>query len=148
LPHQTPISPVARINYFHGQIDAYSEQGAFGLNLALDKQNFESLQTSTGGQISYPLSQSFGVIIPQASFSWNHEFLNDSRNITAKYSADPNGVTFNATTNSPDRDFFILGTGVSGVFLEDVQLFFNYQALLGYSRVTSHGFTGGIRLEF
>lgn len=80
------MSPFARINYFHGQIDRYSEQGAFGLNLDVNKQNFESLQSSAGGQISYPFSQSFGVIIPQASFSWNHEFLNDSRNITDRKS--------------------------------------------------------------
>ncbi len=142
------ISPVARVNYFHGKIDSYSEQGAFGLNLDVNKQNFESLQSSIGGQISYALSQSFGVITPQLSFTYNHEFMNDSRNITAKFSADPNNFTFNATTNSPDRDFFVLGTGVSSVLQGGVQLFFNYQTLLGYNRVTSHGFTGGVKLEF
>jgi len=142
------MSPVVRINYFNGQIDPYSEDGAFGLNLDVDEQNFESLQSSVGGQISYPFSQSFGVITPQASFSWNHEFLNDSRNITAKYSADPKNITFNAITNSPDRDFVLLGTGVSSVLQGGIQLFFNYQTLLGYDRVTSHGFTGGVRLEF
>lgn len=142
------VNPIARVNYFHGQINPYSEQGAFGLNLDVNKQNFESLQSSTGGQVSYPFSKSFGVITPQASFFWNHEFLNGSRNITAKYSADPNGITFNAITNSPTRDFFILSTGVSSVLQGGAQLFFNYQTLLGYNRVTSHGFTGGLRLEF
>jgi len=142
------MSPVVRVNYFHGQIDSYSEQGASGLNLAVDKQNFESLQSSLGGQISYAFSQSFGVITPQASFAWNHEFMNDSRNITARYSADPNFISFNAVTNSPDRDFVILGAGVSSVLQGGVQLLFNYQTLLGYDRVTSHGFTGGVRFEF
>jgi uncharacterized protein with beta-barrel porin domain len=142
------MSPVVRVNYFHGQIDSYSEQGADGLNLAVDNQNFESLQSSLGGQISYAFSQSFGVITPQASFSWNHEFMNDSRNITARYSADPNFIPLNAVTNSPDRDFVILGAGVSSVLQGGVQLLFNYQTLLGYDRVTSHGFTGGVRLEF
>ena len=142
------MSPVVRVNYFHGQIDSYSEQGAFGLNLDVNKQNFESLQSSLGGQISYAFSQSFGVITPQASFSWQHEFMNDSRNITARYSADPNFISFNAVTNSPDRDFVILGAGVSSVLQGGVQLLFNYQTLLGYDRVTSHGFTGGVRLEF
>ena len=142
------MSPVLRVNYFHGQIDSYSEQGAFGLNLDVNKQNFESLQSSLGGQISYAFSQSFGVVTPQASFSWNHEFMNESRNITARYSADPNFISFNAITNSPDRDFVILGAGVSSVLQGGVQLFFNYQTLLGYNRVTSHGFTAGARLEF
>ena len=142
------MSPIARVNYFNGQIDAYSEKGAYGLNLAVEKQIFQSLQSSLGGQISYAFSQSFGVITPQASFSWNHEFMNDSRKITARYSADPNFISFNAITNSPDRDFVILGTGASSVLQGGVQLFFNYQTLLGYNRVTSHGFTVGARLEF
>lgn len=142
------VSPFVRFNYFHGQIDRYSEQGAQGLNLTVDKQNFESLQSNVGGQVSYAFSQSFGVITPQISFSYNHEFLNNSRNINAQYSADPYGNKLSAVTNSPDRDFFILGAGVSSVLRGGVQLFFNYQALLGYDRVTSHGFTGGVRLEF
>lgn len=148
--HQAALnmSPFARVNYFHGQIDRYSEQGALGLNLDVNKQNFESLQSSAGGQISYAFSQSFGVITPQTSFTYNHEFMNDSRNITANYSADPNGFKFNAATNSPDRDFFVFATGVSSVLQGGVQMFFNYQTLLGYDRVTSHGFTGGMRLEF
>ncbi|MDD5632026.1 MAG: autotransporter outer membrane beta-barrel domain-containing protein [Methylococcales bacterium] len=142
------MSPIARVNYLHGQIDSYTEQGAYGLNLAVDKQKFESLQSSFGGQISYAFSQSFGVITPRTSFSWNHEFMNGSRNITARYSADPNFISFNAVTNSPDRDFAIFGAGVSSVLRGGVQLLFNYQTLLGYNRVTSHGFTAGARLEF
>lgn len=142
------MSPFVRANYMHGSIDRYSEQGASGLNLDIAQQNFESLQTNLGGQISYAFSQSFGVITPQALFSYNHEFMNDSRNITANFSADPNGNKLLATTNSPDRDFFVFGTGVSSVLQGGVQLFFNYQTLLGYDRVTSHGFTGGARLEF
>jgi len=74
--------------------------------------------------------------------------MNDSRNITARYSADPFFTSFNAVTNSPDRDFVILGAGVSSVLQGGIQLLFNYQTLLGYDRVTSHGFTGGVRLEF
>jgi len=65
------MSPIVRVNYFHGQINHYSEQGAYGLNLAVNEQNFESLQSSLGGQISYAFSQSFGVIIPRHLFPGN-----------------------------------------------------------------------------
>lgn len=142
------VNPFVRGTYMFGQIDRYSEQGASGLNLDVNEQEFESAQTIVGGQLSYAFSQSFGVIIPQASFSWNHEFKNDSRSILASYSADPGHLTLTANSAAPDRDYFILGGGVSGVLQGGVQLFFNYQTLLGYQHINSHGFSSGVRVEF
>ena len=142
------IRPYARLDYYHGNIDSYKESGAFGLNLAVDEQNFESLQSVLGTQLSYTFSQSFGVIIPQINFGWNHEFLNKSRDINARYTADPNNFTLTAVTNGADNDYFTLGAGVSSVLQGGAQLYFNYTSLLGYSHVESNSFEAGFRLEF
>jgi outer membrane autotransporter protein len=142
------IRPYARLDYYHGNIDSYKESGAFGLNLAVDEQNFESLQSVLGTQLSYTFSHSLGVIIPQINFGWNHEFLNKSREINARYTADPNNFTLTAVTNGADNDFFTLGAGVSSVLQGGTQLYFNYTSLLGYSNVESHSFEAGFRLEF
>lgn len=142
------VNPFVRGTYMYGQIDRYSERGAFGLNLDVQEQEFESAQTIVGGQLSYVFNQSYGVIIPQISFSWNHEYKNDARKILASYSADPAQFTLTANTAAPDRDYFLLGGGLSGVLQNGVQLYFNYQTLLGYQNVTSHGFSSGVRIEF
>jgi outer membrane autotransporter protein len=140
--------PFARVEYYHGNIDNYSESGAFGLNLSVDEQNFESLKSILGTQLTYAISHSAGVIIPQINFGWHHEFLNKSRAINARYSADFNNNTLTALTDSPDQDYFTLGAGVSSVLQGGIQLFFNYQSLLGYSDINSHSFEAGVRLEF
>jgi len=147
------INPYFRLDYYHGTIDSYTETGALGLNLAVDEQNFDSLQTLLGVQLAYAFSHSYGVFIPQFNVGWHHEILNDSRAINARYvaadadlgSANP---TLTALTDNPDRDYATLGFGFSNVFQEGVQVFFNYQALLGYRNVNSNGFTGGVRFEF
>lgn len=142
------INPLVRLDYYHGRIDHYTETGAFGLNLSIEEQNFESLQTLLGLQISYAFSHSFGVLIPQFNVGWHHEFLNDSRAINARYIADFNNNILTTFTENPDRDYATVGFGFSSVFKGGAQVFFNYQALLGYNNVDSNGFTGGVRLEF
>ena len=99
-------------------------------------------------QLAYAFSYSYGVFIPQFNAGWHHEILNNSRTINASYTADPNGVTLTALTDNPDRDYATVGFGFSNVFQGGVQIFFNYQALLGYRNVNSNGFTGGVRFEF
>ncbi|RLA16961.1 MAG: hypothetical protein DRQ62_15495 [Gammaproteobacteria bacterium] len=142
------VNPYVRLDYFHGEIDSYTETGAVGLNLAVDEQNYDSLQSLLGIQLSYVFNQSFGVIIPQFSVGWHHEFLNKSRAINARYVADFNNNVLTAYTDNPDRDYATLGFGASSVFEGGLQVFLNYQALLGYSNVNSNGFTGGVRFEF
>ena len=142
------LRPYTRFDYYHGQIDAYNESGAFGLNLSVAEQTFESLQSQLGAQLSYVFSPSFGVIIPQINVAWHHEFLNNSRAINARYSADVNNFTLTAITDGADRDFATLGVGVSSVLAGGTQLFLNYQTLLGYNRVSSHVLATGVRLEF
>ena len=145
------INPYFRLDYYHGNIDDYTETGALGLNLAVDEQNFDSLQTLLGIQLAYAFSHSYGVFIPQFNTGWHHEILNNSRDITAEFATtDAQGLDNNiltALTDNPDRDYATLGFGFSNVFQGGVQVFFNYQALLGYRNVSSNGFTGGVRYE-
>ena len=149
------INPFFRMDYYHGTIDSYTESGAIGLNLKVDKQNFNSLQSQLGVQLAYAFSHSYGVFMPQFNVGWHHEISNKSRSITAQFATlsedqlnDINNNTLTALTDNPDRDYATLGFGFSNVFQGGIQVFFNYQALLAYHNVNSHGFTGGVRFEF
>ncbi|NOQ13482.1 MAG: autotransporter domain-containing protein [Methyloprofundus sp.] len=146
------INPYFRLDYYHGRIDSYTETGAQGLNLKVDEQNFDSLQSLLGVQLAYAFSHSYGVFIPQFNVGWHHEMLNKSRSITAEFATtdaqDLNNNVLTARTDNPDQDYATLGFGFSNVFQGGVQVFFNYQALLAYNNVNSNGFTGGVRFEF
>ena len=139
--------PFARLTYQETKVDDYEEKGAEGLNLTVDDQDWDSLTTTLGGGASYASSRDWGVLIPFARVAWVHEFENDSQKMKAFYTVDPQQNNLVAQTDDPDRDYFELGIGVSAVMRGGLQAFFDYQTLLGYSDLTDHIFTIGIRSE-
>jgi uncharacterized protein YhjY with autotransporter beta-barrel domain len=142
-------STQAHVNYLKATINGYTEQNAHEFNLQLEDQSIKSLTSIVGEQVSYALSRGFGVLMPEASLMWYHEFSNDSRLVLARYVADPLSANFLAApTDNPDRDYFSFGIGTSAVFAGGLQAFVHYEALLGLSNISDNLFTGGVRLEF
>ncbi len=140
--------PYVKFNYLSVQTDKYTEQGAGGLNLVINEQQAESMQSVVGAQISYSMSQSFGVLVPYLRFQWQHEFRDPSRSLVARYLNDPRNNLLVATSDSPDTDYFNLNTGISTVLQNGLQAYFNYNALLGNDLISGHLFTVGVRQEF
>lgn len=117
--------------------------------MAFADQTVESVTTTLGGQVSYPVSTSWGVLMPTVRGEWHHQYEDSSRNIAVRFLGDTtSGMAFNTVSSSPDRNYFTVGTGVSGTFAQGLSAFFNYDALLGYRSVESHLFTLGARMEF
>ena len=139
--------PFVRLTYQNTEIDGYSETGAFGLDLTVGDQEWESFTSVIGARSSYPLSQSWGVLTPQVRVGWVHEFDNDSQLMSAFYTNDPRRNALTAVTDDPDRNYFELGLGISAAMQNGLQAFFDYQTLLGHRYVTDHTFTIGVRKE-
>jgi outer membrane lipase/esterase len=147
------FGPYGRINYLKQYIDGYSERidntsPGFGLPLAFGDQDIDSLTTALGVQGSYAISTGLGVFVPQVLFEWIHEFLDDQRAIVARYVHDPNNVPLSISTEHPDRNYFNLGFGVSGVFRRGTSAFLYYQTALGLENITKHDIVLGVRLAF
>jgi outer membrane lipase/esterase len=145
--------PYLRLTYLKTDIDGFQERidgtsPGFGLALAYEDQDIESLQTALGLHISYAISTAFTVLVPQLLFEWVHEFLDDSRTVTARYVNDPNGVAIPFATDDPDRNFFNLGVALSSVFRRGTSAFVYYQNTLGLRDVTKHDIVLGVRLAF
>ncbi|MDD1622388.1 MAG: autotransporter domain-containing protein [Methylococcaceae bacterium] len=138
----------ARTEYGHMEIGQYRETGASGLNLAIDPQKNKSVVTSFGGQISYAISTSFGVLQPQLNLDWEHEFKNNSREVISRFVDDSSGTAFVIRTNDPDRDYLNLQSGISAVLPNGLSAFVQYETLLGYRYGTRHTVNAGVRLEF
>jgi outer membrane autotransporter protein len=150
--NQGPISfgPYGRATYMRVDIDSYEERGAdaSGLNFSVDDQEWTSLTSVLGAEFSYAISSQRAVIIPQARLGWVHQFENDQTEVTASYINDPRDNQFRVVTNEPDRDYFELNLSVSSVLQDGLQLFVNYDTLLGLEDLTDHQLTLGGRLEF
>jgi outer membrane autotransporter protein len=151
--HGFTFGPYGRLSYLKANIDAFQERidntnAGFGLALAIDEQDVESLTWALGGQVSYAISTGFGVLVPQLRFEWEHEFLDDQRTILARFVADPANTPILLETDDPDRDYFNLGAGLSAVFQRGVAAFVYYETALALRDVTAHQVTVGLRLAF
>jgi uncharacterized protein with beta-barrel porin domain len=143
------IGPRFRFRYSDLNINGYTETGSSGLELRFLGDRVTSLQTALGIQISAALNTVFGVLVPQVTADWTHEYQNNQHAMFAQFAQDgrPVPLTFQFQNDKPDRDFFHIGTGLGLVLPHGIQPFVNFETLLGNSQFTNFVGTAGIRLE-
>jgi outer membrane autotransporter protein len=141
------FGPTFRVNYVHVHIDSYQESGANPFNLHIGSQTIESVTTQLGGQATYAIGMTWGVLMPLLSANWQHEYKNNSRNTTGSVVAQPS-TNVVVQTNNPDRDYGNVGVGVSATFRGGKSAFLHYEEVIGLSNFTNHSFNAGFRLEF
>ncbi|MGZ8944169.1 MAG: autotransporter outer membrane beta-barrel domain-containing protein [Methylococcaceae bacterium] len=146
--------PYGRVSYQNNQIDGYQESATvplspgYGSLLSIGSQSAQSTRTAVGGQLSYALSTKHGVFTPTARAEWLHEYNNGSKFINARYINDPSNAAFSISSDSPDRNFFNLGSGVSATLAHGASAFMFYEAMVGNNNLTQHSISAGIRSEF
>lgn len=145
--------PYGRVSYQNVQIDGYQENASnpgapgAGALATVGKQNAVSLQTAFGGQISYALSTSFGVLMPTARAEWVHEFHDGSRPVNWQFSSVPQTPFVNVSDGS-SRNFANVGAGFSAQFTHGASAFMFYEAMLGRNNIADHSISAGVRAEF
>ena len=144
------IGPRVGLNYRHLSIDGFQESGSgtTGLELAYKSQDQESLTSRVGLYGSMAISTRIGVFIPQASFDYIHEFLDDQRSIRFHFVGDADQTQFRFENDPPDRNYFHVGAGLVVALPGGFYPFVNYRALLGYKDQSSHVVTAGLRFAF
>ncbi|MBV1921899.1 MAG: autotransporter outer membrane beta-barrel domain-containing protein [Pseudomonadales bacterium] len=147
------LSPYFRLNYMEAQVDGYQETGAGEFEFIVDRYEVDSLIAVAGVSATRVVNTRVGAVIPQARIAWAHEHQNDTDTFNYRYAweAVPSGGSswvFPIESEEPDRDYFVVGIGVSGVFTGGAQLFADYQTVVGHRRISEHVITGGVRLEF
>ncbi|MEW8049725.1 MAG: autotransporter outer membrane beta-barrel domain-containing protein [Candidatus Thiodiazotropha sp.] len=148
------FTPYGRLSYTRAEIDAYTETASnptvagLGSMLHIEDQELDSLVLVVGGNVSYTLSTTDAVLIPQLRFEWEHEFKDDSRFISARFVNDPTRSIFVIETDEADRDYFNLGIGLSAVFAQGRSGYLFYETRLDQDDVTLHMINAGLRIEF
>ncbi|MCU0834566.1 MAG: autotransporter domain-containing protein [Chromatiaceae bacterium] len=137
-----------RVGYLKVDVDGFRESGAGGLNLEVDGFDATSVTTTLGARVSRVFNTTRAVIVPQARVEWEHEYDDDASRLVARFSADPTRTSFDIRTDSPDRDYFRIGLGVSALFPQGLSAFVNYNTLIDKSDWTDHLIDVGMRWEF
>jgi outer membrane autotransporter protein len=142
------IGPRVGVLYRENRIDSYRESGNTGLELAYDNQNVQSLTTTVGFFGSMAISTGVGVVVPQVSGEYVHEFLDDQRSVGFRLVQDLAQTRFLYQTDPPDRDYFNIGVGVTMVLASGIQPFLSFRELVGYDDRSSHSVSVGVRIPF
>jgi outer membrane autotransporter protein len=140
--------PRLGVNYRDTTIDGFRESGSTGVELAYDNQNIVSLTTNAGVFASIAITTGLGVIVPQTTVEYVHEFLDDQRSVGFRFVQDLRRRRFLYQTDPPDRDYVNVALGVSMVFPGGVTGFANFRELVGYRDRSSHAVSLGVRLAF
>jgi outer membrane autotransporter protein len=142
------FGPRAGISYSREWVSNYRENGTSGLALRYSGMDDETLQTSLGGAASMAISTSYGVVVPQLSAQWVHDYAIGGRNVNARYVDDPTGSEFKFKREQTARNFAIVDVGISASLPHDIQPFANFTTMQGNTNFTSYGGVLGVRIGF
>ncbi len=141
------LSPTLGMNYAKLHVDGFTETGADSADLAVSSQEADSLRTRLGGKLDKPFTARGITWDPEVRAVWQHEYLDDSRLITAQFSQPSSGF-FSVQTTLPARDSALLGGGITARWLKNVDLYLDYTAQVGQRNSIVQGVQGGGRLRF
>lgn len=147
------FTPALRVDYLDNQIDSYQERSTNiettggAMALALGSTSFESLTSNLGLAIAKAISTNSGVVVPQISLDWVHEFEDDPTIIRARFVNDINRTRFGVGTTELDSDYFDLALGLSAQFQGGKSGFIAYRTLLDYDGLSYNSIEAGFRIE-
>jgi uncharacterized protein with beta-barrel porin domain len=148
------FGPYLRGILSHLSLDEFSESmsdpgapGA-GLGTSVDSRSMSSLLGVLGGRVSYTTSQNWGILVPNATLEWNHEFRNDPQTAVVRFLADPTQTPIVLTDNAPDSSYFNVGIGLNAILPQGRSGYVYLEHLVGSSGAHENRLSIGIRIEF
>lgn len=143
------IGPRLGVDARQWDMNSYRESTNTGLELRYNNQHQTSIQSNLGIFASSAHNFDFGVLVPQISVSWVHEYANDSRIINAHFVQATDSVTgpgFYFQTENPARDWALIDLGASLLVQNDLQVFANVSTVQGNQNFVSYGGNVGVRV--
>jgi outer membrane autotransporter protein len=147
------LSPTVGVFYVDATIDGFTEDGAPGINLVYDEQNFKSFTGNLGLRLTYAWNVSWGVLLPHLRTDFVREFEDQVEVFGVRFAADPFDAGSNPTppilveTDNPDRSYWRLAAGFSAQFKHGVSGYIEYQRLQSYQLIDFQDVSFGLRFQ-
>ncbi|MBK8285439.1 MAG: autotransporter domain-containing protein [Ahniella sp.] len=146
------FGPYGRLTWsrfgFDEAVETLQSQSGAGLGMIIDTRDVTSILGVVGGRVSFTHSTNWGILMPNLSLEWEHEFKDDPGVIEARFINDPTGTPIVVSGESYDSDFMRLGLGLSMVFANGKSGFVLYERSLGRSDFSEDNLNLGLRIEF
>lgn len=144
---QFVVVPLASLLYSHMHIGGYTETGADSIDLVVNPQGYDFLQSGLGAKIEIPVKNSANNLdwVPEFHALWMYEFIGDEASSTSRFTSGT--TTFKTTGFSPEQSSFNLGTGVTYNINDSVSLNLKYDFEYR-TDYTGHSGSGTVRWQF
>jgi len=108
----TTITPSAGLQYTGLNVNAYTESGDPAIDLAVNAQHYDLLQSTLGAKVARDFSLGDSLAIrPEGHANWLHDFDDDRMIETAAFTSG--GPAFTTTGLAPGRETYNLGGGLT-----------------------------------
>lgn len=108
---RTVVTPTATLQYTRLKMPGYSEFGGNAVNLKIDAQKYDVLQSGLGMKFSRDLATSGSLTVrPEMHANWLHSFSGRTMSNTAAFASG--GPSFTTTGVKSGRDMADLGAGL------------------------------------
>lgn len=145
------MGPHLNMYYLDVSVDVMAETGAGSLNTVVKNNDSQSFTATLGGHFSYAWNHDWGVLIPYLRLDYVREFIDDAEVLEVRFIDDPNVLEPVApiylTTDRPEANYATWAIGASGQFTHGISGFLEYQSTEGYTGLTVHDISAGIRME-
>jgi len=141
------IGPNLGLDYVHWDLDRLTESGAGVASLDIRKQSADSLRSKVGLTARYQCRLGWIAVTPHFSAYWQHEYLDDSRDISSSFS-QPGIGTFTVQTTVPGRDSALLDGGIDADLTKNVLLYADTQGQIGSGNAIAGSIQLGLRIAF
>ncbi len=133
--HCFELTPLASVLYTHLNINDYTETGANSLDLHINRQQYDFVESGLGAKVAYFVKWHCGLFIPEVHSLWLHDFIDDTLNVTASFTGlGAAGGSFVNTGPTIDRDTWNIGGSLTYLFNST----FSIQLVYDYERSSTH----------
>ena len=109
--NQVTVTPLASLQASHIRVGSYTESGAGDVNLKVDSQSYNFIQSSLGVKVERVISSGNGTYSPEAHFNWLHDFK--STTMAQNVAFTGGGTPFNVRGIEQDRELYNVGVGLT-----------------------------------
>lgn len=106
------ITPFASLQYTRMNLDSYGEAGGGDINLAVQSQNYDFLESGLGMKVAHPFTDEGKTYIPEVHIRWLRELNNPVLANTAAFQIAPS-VTFTTPGMGTPKDTYNVGAGLA-----------------------------------
>jgi T5SS/PEP-CTERM-associated repeat protein/autotransporter-associated beta strand protein len=139
------FGPTASFEYNYAGIDSYSESGGLA-PLTISSQDYSSFTSRFGGRVAYLWKLQRFWIRPEFHLAWQHEFLNTSESINARF-VDGSGSMFSVKTADTGADSAIVGGSIDLSISETFGTYLSFEDEIN-SDYNIGTIFGGLRYNF